>query len=106
MSRSRKQLWQTHIKSLESSGLSRAEYCRQHQISYHSLTYWVKRLSAQAVEPMTLVPVTIDVEQERQCNTPLLPALRVTLPGGIAVEVAEHFSSITLSRLLSVLKEQ
>ncbi|MFV0437527.1 MAG: IS66 family insertion sequence element accessory protein TnpA, partial [Desulfopila sp.] len=33
--RSRK--WQAHVKALAQSGLSRAEYCRRHSLSYHAM---------------------------------------------------------------------
>jgi len=34
-----------HIRALEQSGLSRAEYARHHWLSCHTLTYWHKKLS-------------------------------------------------------------
>ena len=31
--------WQRHVRAQQESGLSRAEYCRQQNLSYHALTY-------------------------------------------------------------------
>ena len=36
--------WQAHLRALGGSGLSRREYCRRHHLSYHALTYWVRKL--------------------------------------------------------------
>ena len=35
-----------HVNALAKSGLSRAEYCRQHNLSYHSMIYWQEKLSS------------------------------------------------------------
>ena len=32
--------WKVQLETLKQSGLSRVEYCRQHKLSYHTLTYW------------------------------------------------------------------
>lgn len=36
--------WKAHVDAQVKSGLSRAEYCRQHELSYHTLTYWHRKL--------------------------------------------------------------
>ena len=38
-----RRFWQTHLKALATSGFSRSEYCRRHNLSYHALTYWVRK---------------------------------------------------------------
>lgn len=40
---SRVRFWQAHVRALAASGLSRRGYCRRHQLSYHALTYWVRK---------------------------------------------------------------
>ena len=40
---SRVRFWQTHVRALTANGLSRRAYCRRHQLSYHALTYWVRK---------------------------------------------------------------
>ncbi|WP_319549680.1 IS66 family insertion sequence element accessory protein TnpA [Desulfogranum marinum] len=35
--------WIAHVEAQAKSGLNRAEYCRQHKLSYHALTYWQKK---------------------------------------------------------------
>jgi transposase-like protein len=51
--------WQAHLAAQAKSGLSRAEYCRRQQISYHAFTYWRKRLSMPSGNDITLVPITL-----------------------------------------------
>ena len=41
----RMRYWQRRVAQLESSGLSRAVFCRRRQLNYHTMTYWVKRLA-------------------------------------------------------------
>jgi hypothetical protein len=36
--------WKQHVEAFQSSGLSRNEYCEQHQIKVHRLDYWHRRL--------------------------------------------------------------
>ena len=36
--------WRGKLAELESSGLSRAAFCRRHRINYQTMTSWVKRL--------------------------------------------------------------
>ena len=37
--------WQAHISAQRKSGLSRAAYCKEHNLSYHAATYWNRKLS-------------------------------------------------------------
>ena len=37
--------WKQHIDSWRETGLTQAEYCRQHNLKYYQLVYWKKRLA-------------------------------------------------------------
>jgi len=50
--------WRAHIKAQKQSGLNRTEYCRQHKLSYHAMSYWAGKLST-ASNKTTLVPVPL-----------------------------------------------
>ncbi len=41
----RMRYWQRKVAQFESSGLSRAAFCRRRRVNYHTMTYWVKRLA-------------------------------------------------------------
>ena len=95
--------WLSHVKALKKSGLSRAEYCRQHKLSYHALTYWQRKMPRST--ETTLVPVPL----ERVLKTPgqsKSSGLKIYLTDRISIEVSDHFSSATLQRVLSVLESR
>ena len=98
--------WQAHIKAQKQSGLSRAEYCRQHQLSYHAATYWNKRLSKPTSQETTLVPVTFASSIKINSAPATRSVLKVILPNKIAVEVDDNFSPTTLTKLLMTLERR
>ncbi|MGE0207412.1 MAG: hypothetical protein AB7R69_06205 [Candidatus Babeliales bacterium] len=49
--------WQHHIEALQSSGLSRAKYCKHYEVNYDRFGYWLKRLSPSLVN--TLIPIQL-----------------------------------------------
>jgi hypothetical protein len=88
-----------HVKALAQCGLSRAEYCRQHHLSYHAMIYWQKKLSKAVRCTTTLVPITIDSNRRSQHRV----EMKINLPGGWSVEVGDNFSPKALSSLLATL---
>jgi len=98
--------WAAHVAALRNSGLSRAEYCRRQNLSYHALTYWCRKLSHQSRPATTLVPITFKRElsggntnSSQGCSS----ELAIMLPGDITVAVGDNFLPATLHRLLAVL---
>ena len=53
--------WQNHFKQQKESGLSRVEYCKQHQLSYVRFGYWLGKLQEQPSS--TLLPIHLDITQ-------------------------------------------
>ncbi len=97
--------WQAHVKAQGGSGLSRAEYCRQHKLSYYALTYWQRKKSGTQQPGTTLVPVPL----ERMLHKPTQSkssGLKILVTSKLSVEVGDHFSSTTLKRVLSVLENR
>ena len=95
--------WQAHLNAVEKSGLSRAEYCRRHNLSYHAMGYWQKRLSKESSR-QKFVPVKMALirNEDHQDET----GLRIILPGELSVSVGNNFSPATLDRLLTVLENR
>jgi len=57
------QLWQEHIKLKQQSGLSRAAYCRLHNLVCSRFTYWENKLS----QPLSkLLPVRLVQSSAKQ----------------------------------------
>jgi transposase-like protein len=98
--------WQAHVKALCQSGLNRAEYCRQHKLSYHALTYWHRKLSKPSSRATTLVPVPLRHSIRQNPGQAGQATLKVILPGMIAIEVSDNFSLAALTRLLTTLESR
>ncbi len=93
--------WQAHLNASAKSGLSRAEYCRRQNLSYHAMGYWHRKLSREN-RKQKFVPVNMAVI--RNNSQPDKPGLSVILPGKLSIAVEENFSPATLKKLLSVLE--
>ena len=99
--------WKVHVESLKQSGLNRAEYCRQHKLSYHALAYWQRKLSIKTTgKETTLVPVPFKPFKNQLAVQPERAALKIILSEKIAVEVGDNFSSSTLIKLLATLEHR
>jgi hypothetical protein len=96
--------WQAHVNAAEKSGLSRAEYCRRYNLSYHTMTYWKRKLSRSNNCQTTLVPVTLPAALVRKGREHNQAELQIILPGKMSVAVGNDFSPATLRRLLTVLE--
>lgn len=98
--------WQAHIFAQRRSGLSRAAYCKEHNLSYDAATYWNKKLSQPGQEQTNLVPVrfssniAINPGQTARSGS----GLKVILPNKIVIEVGDDFSPATLKKLLTTLE--
>lgn len=96
--------WQAHIAAQLKSGLSRAAYCKEHNLSYHVATYWSKKLSEPIKEQTNLVPVRFSSSIEPMPASSAHSDLKVILPSKITIKVGDDFSPATLAKLLTVLE--
>ena len=98
--------WQAYVQAFRRSGLSRAEYCRRQNVSYHALTYWQRKLTGHGTgrSAPALVPVPLASHIVPHSSPPGRAELRVILPGRLSIEVGDGFSPATLSRLLATLE--
>jgi hypothetical protein len=95
--------WQAHAKAQKKSGLNRAEYCRQHKLSYHSLTYWQKKLSISSLQKSTLVPVPVKpLFQQRTMRSG--SGLKISAGNLLTIEIEDHFTPATLVKILQTLE--
>ena len=94
--------WQAHVRALGGSGLSRREYCRRHHLSYHALTYWVRKLrpAGPRVTPPALVEVPLPLVRGAG------PVFRLHLGQGRLLEIEPDFDEAGLGRLLGVLEQR
>jgi len=89
------------VSALEASGLSVAEFARQHDIDVHRL-YWARRCrrlqrsKAGGRSPFTELAV---VEDHSVNQAPI----ELRMPSGISLLVTRDFDEVTLRRVLGVL---
>jgi hypothetical protein len=97
--------WQSHTEALAQSGLSRREYCLRYNLSYHAMTYWVRKHSQSTLgtsASVTLVEVPVRLPT---LSIPLSTPLRLHTGSGYMVELDPNFDEATLARLLAVLEQ-
>nr|MBF0221781.1 hypothetical protein [Desulfobulbaceae bacterium] len=102
-----RKIWLTHVNAWQQSGLSRAEYSRQHNLSHHQLRYWQKKNELQESPGLTFVPVPLAsvVKHSTRHNTQEWKSfLKVEINGRFKVEVADEFSPAILARLITTLE--
>ena len=79
--------WRGHVETWRASGLSQSNYCQQHGLKTHSLSYWQLRQVAHQDKPaskaLTLVPATIVAESQAS-----IPHLSLSSPQGWRLEFA------------------
>lgn len=100
--RSENNSWEGHVREWKLSGLSQAEYCREHHISIKSFGYWKRKLTKS--EPGTSLVEVKGFHASRifSCTRPLF----LTLGGRYRIEVERGFDPETLGRLLEVLENR
>ena len=84
--------WPEHIIQWRASTLTRAEYCRQHDLKFHTFIYQIKRQQVQT-KSLTLVPVQI-------CAAPANSDLVLHGPKGWSLAMAGNVSPVWLAALL------
>jgi len=100
-----RRFWLAHADAQVKSGLSRAEYCRRHELSYHTLTYWQKKSSrtkSQTSGTLVAVPAALFKEAQSQST----PQIRVVLPNSIIIELSNTFTAAALNELLNVVEKR
>ena len=98
----RVRFWQAHARALAGSGLSRCAYSRQHQLSYHALTYWVRKFRQEPSFSTPAALVEVSVSPPTLTHQPGSP-FRLFLGDGRLLEIDTDFDAASLGRLLAVL---
>lgn len=91
--------WHRHILEYKSSGLSRAAYCRKHDIKLHQFKYRLVHLNnGHDTDKKPFARVVVSKEQSNQIGSPT--PVRVRFPGGSILEVAPNSDPVWLGRLI------
>ncbi|MDP1993359.1 MAG: hypothetical protein Q8K00_20260 [Syntrophales bacterium] len=101
-----RRIWEAHIQAWEKSGLTAADYCRRHNLSYDAFHYWKKKITRTAsAKGISLVPVPARmIEQGQQVTTVPGSALKVEVGGRFKIEVHGGFCPQTLIRVIAILE--
>ena len=88
--------WEQHVTQFRDSGLSKAQYCREHQLTYHQFIYWVPQFSPVSDESSTSVTTNrflpLTLTQSTQPSE-----LEITLPSGVQINgITEHTSALAI----------
>lgn len=79
--------WRGHVEAWRASGLTQRDYCAQHGLKCHSLSYWqLRQMPRKGIpegEALTLVPATILPEAQAS-----MPYLSLCSPRGWRLEFA------------------
>lgn len=100
----RRRFWQDHIKVFATSGLSRRAYCLRHNLSYHAMTYWVRKQVQPASGPTPITMVEVPVRLPA-FSIPSSTPLRLHIGSGYMIELGPDFDQATLVRTLAVLEQ-
>lgn len=112
---SRRPFWQKHLRAWLRSGLTQADYCRQHQLSAPAFGWWKRKLEGKAkarkgslgtkqAEPSDQ-PAVRFVELQRGSDPGSNPAVyEVLLSRGRAIRVGHVFDPEVLKRLIATVE--
>ena len=114
---SRRPFWQQHLRVWSQSGLTQADYCRQHQLSAAAFGWWKRQLqdkpkpqrrSLGAERPQRDHPATVQfVEVQRGPDVKTsadAAAYEVLLSHGRAIRIGHDFDPAVLKRLIATVE--
>ena len=105
--RSKRELWTKRIQDFYSSGLSRKEWCQEHQISRSTLSYWLKKQTEPVETEFEPEPVFAGLPSEQELSSSLSAGyapVTIHLPGSVLIEIGAGCPGGLLSSLLQALK--
>lgn len=95
----RHEYWAEHIRAWQRSGLSKAEYCRQNQITKHAFHYWFKKLQEPAQG--SVVPLDLRIGD----LAPSQPQFVLNIGQRFQVAIQGDFYPPVLQKLIKTLED-
>ena len=96
----KREYWKRHIEQWMQSGIKQVEYCRQHQLSTKSFTYW-KRIYKQG-SSVSFIPVQVKPEAGTANNN---SSSLVVHKDGYRIEIKEGIKAEVLGTVLRTIQE-
>jgi len=114
---SRTPFWRKHLRAWSQSGLTQADYCRQHQLSAPAFGWWKRQLESKP-KPRKRSPTTkqtapsnqtavrfVEVQRGSAVDSGRNPAVyEVLLSRGRAIRVGHGFDPEVLKRLIATVE--
>lgn len=92
-------LWKQRVEDYKASGLTMKEWAKHHDVKYHQLLYWVKRLNELNQSTVQWLPVHVSSNEVEE-------SLPIKIHAGpFEIEVDSESDLKTLKRVLKVLME-
>lgn len=91
----KEQFWQQHFAAWQASGLSQAEYCKQHGLKFSNFAYWRTRNNRKRRK---LMPLSLPSASPHE-------RLVLDLPHGIRLELPAQALGEVLPTVLRALRE-
>ena len=90
--------WKQHIESWQETGLTQTDYCKQHNLKSHQLTYWKKRF-LKTDTGVSFAPVKLDDLLDIS-TTPDHAALCLVINNKFKIEIRHGFDPQLLRQLI------
>jgi tagatose-1,6-bisphosphate aldolase non-catalytic subunit AgaZ/GatZ len=96
----RKKYWKQHYDSFRNSDLTQRGYCKQNDLSYWTFNQWKRKLDKTESDlSMQEIPVKLHQKTSSEKH------IEIILNNNIRLSVPDNFSSDTLKKIVSVLRE-
>lgn len=101
-------LWTKRIQDFHSSGLSKKEWCQEHQVALSTLNYWIRKQAKELTEPEQVIdPIFARLPSEQELSS-YLPSehasVTIYLPGSIRIEIGMECPCELMTSLIHTLK--
>ena len=101
-------LWAERIRAFQESGLSRKDWCQQHEIPPSTLSYWIRKIQSEDTETEDAPdPIFARLPMEQELVVPIhtgTPPVTILLPENIRIEVGAECPARLINALLQALK--
>lgn len=94
--------WHSIVTDWLSSGLTQKQYCAQHGIKAHQLSYYYRKFDSKGNSSAKLASVGIIPDGEKSTSS---SGFVLAFPSGIKLSIPTRFCHQSLQRLLFTLKE-
>lgn len=78
-----------HIKQWQQSGLTKKDYCIEHQLRYYQFKYWCKQLGyVKKRQPRKTSPDFISLHPVRPAGVTEVSVIEITYPNGVSLKIS------------------